>query len=444
MATNLRPYYNRDTFNSPVKGSDGLTVVYGTVNNTPTLSKPHGDDNFIYLDVDMSASNEIAAIGMSMARMYSRVFVSQPFEVSRLLLQVGDWSDNSSYRKHNVHSYDSDVEKQGITEDEDEESDQEIDYFTDLSGDNSFSSLRKRVRNDVQKRLDDNQSQEKADTGASVRLENDSSPSRSDIKILFPHAIEPTSLYILDIMRAIMEKDGVVGLWRGMHTSFVLEALTTTIESWINGFLSSVCDIPDPQFVDVLHSPSPLVSLGAAVLSALATSIILSPVDMIRTRFSVTTFSTTPRSFRQSVMQLKSYTSPISVLIPTALRAGVSCTITRATPYLLFRWARIDKVKYPGIYNFTSLISSVLELVIRLPLETIIRRSHIANLNLESTNLIVQPTPYKGIFSTFWRIGTGQDRIETLYRGWRLSLMATIGNWGVQAAEIENGEKEKF
>lgn len=440
MSTNtLRPYYNPDTFNSPVKGSEGLTVVYNTSTATKSLGAASpsaaNDGNFVYLDVEINGSSETAAIGLTMARLYSRVFISQPFEVSRLLLQVGDWNNRPKAQTDQTDS--SPVP-------EDDESDEEIDYFTDVPRDTSLQAIESRTKGARLHGLRSSSVASNSAISSSAIYTSTTSTRNRSPPVHFPNAIEPVSVHILDIMRALTEKDGMVGLWRGLHTSFVLEALTLTVESWLSGFFSSICGIPDPHFVDVLHSPSPMASLGTVVSAAVVTSLILSPVDVIRTRLAVTTFSTSPRSFRQSLVELRSYTSPLSVLIPTALRSGVSSAIRGCTPYLLYRWVGIDRTKYRGMYNFARLVSSILELGLRLPLETITRRSHIASLELDSASLVVHPVAYHGMFSTFWRIGSGQDRVESLFQGWRLSLIGAIGEWGLEPCQTNRAEKEHF
>ncbi|CAN6633984.1 mitochondrial fusion and transport protein Ugo1p [Trichomonascus vanleenenianus] len=442
MSSNLRPYYNPVTFKSPIKGYDGMGIVTNTSNGTgngdygPVITdKPADRGNFDYLDVDFGSTGDtVSTTGLSMLRLYSKIFLSQPWEVSRLLLQVGDWNEPGKRRVSIKGSADSPTTTTSSTttpyvEEEEEEEDTELDYFTAVTGEN------------LRPRPSDRTQRERKRRSPHHQQHHSRRGSRSGPE--YDNLIRNVSIRFVDIISALNEKDGFKGLWRGLNTTFIIDALASTIEAWVSGFLSSVSGIPDPHFVEVVHSPNPLISLFAAVTANIVTAVVLSPLDMIRTRMTVTTFdSKYARSVRTSLWQLESFNTPMLVLIPTVLHSGLTSLVSKATPYLLYTRFGIDSFKSPSLYNIFTLFSSLFELGLKLPFETMMRRAHIASMHLDPNSLIIRPKEYPGVLGTFWNVIMGNDSIETLFRGWRVSLAGTLGEWGVKAIQ-SGGEKSK-
>jgi hypothetical protein len=425
MANNLRPYYNPNTFNSPVKGNESIRFVTGTSSGDSSYGGsgiPVARGGFDYLDVDLGGTGDsISGVGISLARLYSKVFVSQPWEVSRLLLQVGQWDERGSERTQRTPS---------VAVEEEEDEDEEVNYFTAVTGDYNLSREWSGTKND-----DEEVVVEKKKKKDSLVVQDEG----------YPEMIRTISLNFVDIFSALNEKDGFRGLWRGLNTSFIIDALSSTIEAWLSGFFSSISGVPDPHFVEVLHSPNPIVSLGTALCATVLTSVIISPIDMIRTRLAVTTFNSKyPRSIRTSLWQLDGYISSTSVLIPTVLHSGVPNLIRRATPYFLYTRLGVDKFNSPSLYSLLTLFSSLFELGVKLPLETIMRRAHLDSLQLDPQGLIIKPAEYHGVLTTLWNVILGYDSPQALFRGWRVSVVGTIGEWGVNAIQSSEREKERF
>lgn len=460
MTSNLRPYYNPATFNSPIKGGESIGFVTGTSNSDTSYgssgmhrSKSAGGSGFDYLDVDFGGTGDsITGIGISLTRLYSKVFVSQPWEVSRLLLQVGQWDDElAKYGKKSIRRTRTTVDQTTANEtsEDEEDEDEEINYFTAVTGDYNLSKEWSAARDE---QTTGSGEEEEEDDDVIVEHNHVTPPTPGSIKkrkqrdnSKYLETIQVATTNLVDILSALNEKDGFKGLWRGINTSFIIDALGSTIEAWLSGFFSSISGIPDPHFVEVLHSPNPIVSLGAALCATVLTSVIISPIDMIRTRLAVTTFGTQyPRSIRTSLWETENYLSPTSVLIPTVLYSGIPGFINKATPYFLYIKLGIDKFNSPSLYSLLTLCSSLFELAIKLPLETIVRRAHLDSLQLDPESLIVKPIEYHGVLSTFWNVMLGYDRPDTLFRGWRVSVVGAIGEWGVNAIQSSERAKERF
>lgn len=458
MTNALRPYYNAETFESPVKSHQGLTVVHGgnTENSSFIATSParkvsRGDHNanFVYLDLDVGGDN-IQAIGATILRLYTRVLVSQPFEVARVLLQVGNWdsttatANGSSGRKGASSTTPTDSKtRNGLNRSQyggsiyDEIGDGELDddYSDGESSDedvNFFSSI-------------DEDGKRPTSTRKIHRLKRNPGSPRSDRE--YVHAITPMTLHLMDVLSALQQADGLKGMWRGLHTTFVLEAAASVVESWVSGFISSVAAIPDPHFVPILHSPSPMASLAAAVCAAVSTTLLLMPFDVIKVRFFTTTFATKPRSFRACCSRLTSFRSPSLVLIPAALSTGLSSLIQLATPYFLYTRMGIDRFSAPSLFNIGLLISSLFTMTVKLPLETMMHRAevkHLQDTGIKPSNLIIRPKQYSGVAHTIWDVMVGRERIDSLYKGWRLSATAAIAEWGVYAIQQADKTPEHF
>lgn len=62
--------------------------------------------------------------------------------------------------------------------------------------------------------------------------------------------------------------------------------LVTTLESWTSSFLSAILSLPDPGVGEIADSAYPLASLGVAVAACTITAVILSPIDVVRTKYA--------------------------------------------------------------------------------------------------------------------------------------------------------------
>lgn len=454
MTNALRPYYNAETFQSPVKGHQRLTVVHGGNNSSAgselvATSASHRSDqsNFVYLDLEMGGDS-IQAIGSTILRLYSRVLVSQPFEVAKVLLQVGNWeacpstpseSSTSSSNLPTPSSTNSYLDHLDNDSDEDSESsDEELAFFSSNAerseGAGSGPGEGGRER-ESQSRL----------TRRVRRPRKNPSTSRTEKD--YVNAIAPATQQLLDVVAVLQQTDGLKGLWRGVHTTFVLGAAASMIESWVSGFISAVAALPDPHIVPILHSPSPLASLSAAVLAAVSSAVILLPFDAIKIRFFTTTFATKPRSFRTCVSRLTSFRSPSTILIPSVLNTGLSSLIQLATPYVLYTRLGIDRFSAPSLYNIGMLLSSLFTITIKLPLETMMRRAQVnelQNSGMKPASFIIRPKPYTGVAQTLWDVIVGKEPIQNLYKGWRLSTTAAVAEWGVTAIQQSDNRPEHF
>ncbi|OCK97306.1 mitochondrial carrier [Cenococcum geophilum 1.58] len=329
---------------------------------------------------------------------------------------------------------------------------------------------------------------------------NSSTPTPSFTKP--PHKLElrkPDSL--LEALAQIWAKESAWGVWKGTNITFVYNFLLKTSESWTRSLLSALLNVPDPALLgsaangigglDIIDSPNPLVSLVVAVAAAAITGLALAPLDLIRTRLIVTPTSSTPRNIYPSLRSLPSLMIPPQLVPVTLLHSALPTLFSTSTPLLLRSSLSIDPILTPATYSISTFLSSTVELFLRLPLETVLRRGQVTVLqefenerlsgayrNLRSHSrkpsrdeattrnfkTIVDVGPYKGVIGTMWfivreegvsvigpvagatkvpqtpksgfvpkaRVRKGQG-IRGLWRGWRVGFWGLVGVWGAAA-----------
>ncbi|KAF2022924.1 Rrp15p-domain-containing protein [Setomelanomma holmii] len=290
----------------------------------------------------------------------------------------------------------------------------------------------------------------------------------------------------------------------GTNVAFIYNFLLKTTESWLRSAISAILNVPDPGLMtsasgigglDIIDSPSPLMSLGVAVTATAIAAALLAPLDLIRTRLIVTPISSSPRSIYPSLALLPSLSVSPKILPATLLHACIPTLISSSTPLLLRSTLSIDPILTPTTYSFGTFLSSVSELFVRLPLETVLRRGQVAVLQDHeeerisssyrtlptsrqrsptdesdtSFKTIVEPGQYRGVLGTMWfitreegitivgpnaakaasaksmgferpsRMRKGQG-VHGLWRGWRVGVWGLVGIWGAAAMGGGGGE----
>lgn len=300
-------------------------------------------------------------------------------------------------------------------------------------------------------------------------------------------------------------------MWKGTNVTFVYNFLLKTTENWTRSMLSALLNVPDPGLLgasasgigglDIIDSPSPLMSLAVAVAATALAATLLAPLDLIRTRLIVTSTSSAPRTIYPSLSLLPSFSVSPSLLPATLLHATIPTFISSSTPLFLRSFLAVDPIVTPTAYSFATFCSATTELFVRLPLETVLRRGQVAVLqdhendrlaaeyrhvpdsramkspvygldedtSVRCFHTVVEPGPYRGVLGTMWfivrdegvqvvgpgaikgkavapasfsariRIRKGQG-VHGLWRGWRVGFWGLVGVWGAAAMGGGGGE----
>ena len=459
----LRPYYV-----PPTIGHEP------SVHNA-TASAPKGapaGSSFSFPDLDYSdyVPEGSASVAGSVKKLldgavwkYTSVLMAQPFEVAKLILQVHVAQDEDVDPVRPKHSARSSYREEYI-EDSENSSDDEPNYFT------SAAAFEEEPRySPARGRRGRPQREESMGSGRGSR-QPEQSPYRLKIK-------DPRSL--LDALSSLSANSGPFSLWRATNSTFIYGILSRTLESFIRSFLAATFGVPDPDILiptasgaipnaSILGAASPMVAVLIATASSAITSLLLAPIDAARTRLILTPSSNEPRSLLATLQTLKpSYIIPSHLAPITFLVSTIPAAISTSTPLFLRSYLKLDPTLNPTSWSVGTFLGSTLDLTLRFPLETVLRRAQIAtwtapNLGPPSSNskrkalqtIVPVPQSYRGVLPTLWGIVREEGYSETtkdklaaaagkaprrkrkgqgvggLYRGWRVGMWGLVGVWG--------------
>lgn len=206
-------------------------------------------------------------------------------------------------------------------------------------------------------------------------------------------------------------KEGVLALFKGALTTFLMDISNATLQPALYGLLSIFVPgsratvLPASELftsgvdLPLSYSPRPWRALSVVFLSHVATGVLISPLDLVRTRLvaqslvpttSVSTSTTNRRGWwsgrkyiwpwdalhtirREEGGWIGVYLHP-NLLVPTLLDYTFRPLIALATPLLIDQVLRTEPGAAPARYALAELVVSTLGLLVTLPIETIRRR----------------------------------------------------------------------
>ncbi|KAL8938331.1 MAG: hypothetical protein Q9216_003954 [Gyalolechia sp. 2 TL-2023] len=477
----LRPYYIPPSVGRPPNTS--TTGNVGGRNGSQTTSSSFGSsarnilaemDYSEYLsDSSPSSTATIKTIAEQAVWKYSSVFLAQPFEVAKTVLQVRAPSSgqkgpsqtpaSDEARRRRIQHRANDVyQDYEVSSDSDYDSPS---YFTATAPLKDTPTRQSRARR-RQGSLD-------LDPNSNVTPSHAPSAPKSS-----PHSLDlksPSSLTAA--LSLLWQTEGAWGVWKGTNSTYFHSILLSTMTSFTRSFLAAIFAIPDPSLafqlspsvgsaggLDILSSPTPVFSLAVAVSAASVAGIILAPLDIARTKLMLTPSTHPPRSVMSTLNSLSSWTLPWSIAPVTFLHSTLPTLLSTSLPLFLRSKLSIDPLLTPNVYAVATFIGQGLELGIKLPLETVLRRGqiHVAQTMVTGQGMqtVVEAGPYKGLIGTMRSIvyEEGERRtkpiqaaatvagrpgrpvresqprkgqgLEGLWRGWRIGMWGLIGVWG--------------
>jgi len=184
------------------------------------------------------------------------------------------------------------------------------------------------------------------------------------------------------------------------------------------------------------------------------------------------------RGLIHELKQLPSWVCPPQLFVPTVLHSIISPVMIHTTPLILRSHFAIDPVLTPTTFSLFSFLSQAVELFVKLPLETVLRRGQMAVLasppyySGKELDTVVDVGSYRGPIGTMWMIvreeGTRGDTelvkpvgpaaarkmkiqmnqngqgVEGLWRGWRVGMWGLVGMWGAAAMGGIGGNGGEF
>ncbi|PQE06990.1 Mitochondrial carrier domain protein [Rutstroemia sp. NJR-2017a BBW] len=473
----LRPYYIPPSIGIPPEvplSTNSTTHGVGLKNGSAASYASSARDIFSDIDYSDYLADTSPSTIESLQKLindtftnYAGILCAQPFEVAKTVLQVKlqDPVDGSSPAGavENIRKRPSNNRGSLYDDNPSDDSDaDETSYFTSAAP-QAKSPSRSRSRRRY-------------------------SSEGSDYKTTPPPKAPPKPAHQLVLKRSdsIMEvigqewsKEGAWGVWKATNVTFIYGITHKTLESWLRSMISAVLNIPDPGLAtaDVVGSPNPWTSLGVTVAAAATAGLILAPMDLVRTKLILTPTSSAKRSLAHNLNTLPSYVCHPLLLVPTILHSIIKPTISHCTSLILRTRLAIDPLLTPGTYSTFMFLSQTLEIFVKLPVETVLRRAQVAVLTspqyTEDSELktVVDVGPYNGVVGTMWSIAreeggsTDQESVsktggaktvkkvkrvqrkgqgmDGLWRGWRVGVWGLVGMYGSRAMSgAGSGESE--
>ncbi|CAI4059389.1 hypothetical protein SKDZ_04G6620 [Saccharomyces kudriavzevii ZP591] len=381
-------------------------------------------------------------------RRYFQLLIQQPFDVARLLTQVGEFQVpntivNESRPEPPIILRDEEAGAAGEEEEGYGYDEEEIDFFP------------------VERKM----AEANSNTPFMVDEADHPHSGLTDSSLI----ITPQSLHTIDVINALFDQEGIRGLWKANNTTFIYNFLSLSIDTWFTGLLSSFLGVPDPYFMEVINSSDISKSFILAFGAGVFTSIILLPVDLIRTRLIVTSFKrkkngktnvkskiTNTRSLRQLIRcwswRKNGVSIPLDMWSLTILQSINNSFFNKLFDLVIYNQFHIEKYSQTVMYNTMKFFSKSIELFIKLPVENLLRRCQLNYLlndqrllfKVDSTELIVKPKKYNGIWDVV-RNNSKTDRGQ-LWNGWKVGVISLICGYGLQMInKVDiNMEQEKF
>ncbi|PWY98797.1 mitochondrial carrier [Testicularia cyperi] len=189
---------------------------------------------------------------------------------------------------------------------------------------------------------------------------------------------------VWEMMKAVGRgKEGWLGLWKGSLTSFVLETTSATIQPIVSSILSLFAPTAMSP-LPLAYAPYPYKTLGLLLSSHLITGIIVSPLDLVRTRLIAQSTLAAHRKYSGPYDAIKkmlreeggwktAYLHP-NLLIPAILDFTLRPLLSLGAPLLIEHTLRLEPNTHPISYAIAELAVSTASLCVTLPIETVRRR----------------------------------------------------------------------
>ncbi|KAF7187028.1 Mitochondrial fusion and transport protein UGO1 [Pseudocercospora fuligena] len=486
----LRPYYIPPSVGptpsvSTAQGATRTSATNASIRQSSSFSNS-ARDYLPEIDIDIKSTTSEAwshtrSLFDTLAWRYTSVILAQPFDVAKTILQVSlppsaATATPQKKRKGQSTGYGSSSRGRAGRPEFSEDSDEgdESDRTDDIPDYFSATAPRSRSPRKRKKTPPSEDLSQSPTPRPRNRREQDGDDYKVNIK-------KPES--VMHAVSALYNTSGAVGLWRASNTTFLYSILLRTTDSFIRSLLLAILGLPEltgpdqaglaPGLsmsgaagfsgIDLSDSPNAIGSLIVLGVSSCLTGLLLAPLDLVRTRLIVTPISHGKRGLVSNLKRLPSFVAPSDMWLPTALYHAIPNIFSAATPLFLRRQLRMTPELTPSLWSLASFATTLTELFIRLPLETVARRAQVASIKQAEPDvpLIVEPAPYSGVWGTVYGIMYAEGETTTksangmlrtrrgqgasgLVRGWRIGFWGLVGVWGAGALGPGDSKNREF
>lgn len=215
----------------------------------------------------------------------------------------------------------------------------------------------------------------------------------------------------------------------GQRVTWVYEMLRTTLRPALENALNDMFGLYDDT-IPLLHLDNVTPNISTIVVSHLVIGLLLSPLEIIRTRLIVQSASPLASKYKGPIHALRTLfyeeggLSGVYLysknLLPTLFYHTITPLLQCSTPLIIARLFHISAADNPILYGAAELALSTLGLLMMLPVETIRKRLHCQVNTGEpfKSTVALRPAPYRGFFDAMYKImkeeGTRNKRTITL------------------------------
>ncbi|KAL1920393.1 uncharacterized protein VTP21DRAFT_770 [Calcarisporiella thermophila] len=350
---------------------------------------------------------------------------ANPFQVGQTLLQV-QYLPTAAKRKGKEKTEDSHEHGRDYDDDEEEDfyaSDSHHAHTTDDS-ENLSEGATKLNPNDpvLQKHLPSDS------MGYLVRTNIYDDSTRPSFRV------KPLESGIWDSMGVLVKHpdEGWRSLFKGQFTDWLYEMMQLFLQPSIEGSLNDSFGLYDDA-VPFEHLDNAGPNIATLVSSHLIVGVLLSPIELVRTRLIVQTASKKHRKYKGLLDALRTITAEEGLthlyfgshLLPTLLYHTLGPLITTTTPLIIERVMGISSEESPILYGLAQFGLSTLELLVTLPLDTIRKRlqlqrkARVRDGRELETVVEVRQAPYSGMIDCAKKMI--REEGEKGWLGWRLA-----------------------
>ncbi|KAK9704582.1 hypothetical protein K7432_010111 [Basidiobolus ranarum] len=311
------------------------------------------DHRSIHVERRMSAKGLAAYAALK----YFSTALVNPFEVGQTLLQVQYLPKDDGEEKIALEQHD--------TQDNDEDMDEdELEYFNvQLNSTIDPSSGQSKMPADHM--------------GYLIRKSVYDDSTRPE------YQLSPLDTNIWGVIKALVKQptEGWPSLWKGQLANWLYDMAHLFLQPSLEGVLNDAFDFHDTTTA-LVHPDSASSSVTVLVASHLAIGILLSPLELVRTRLIVQTSSKSHRKYEGLFDCLKTIITEEGFrslywshnFLPTVLYHTLSPLISNTIPIVIDRVFHIDSLESPFVYSLIELALNTLDILITLPLDTIRKR----------------------------------------------------------------------
>ncbi|KAI8061324.1 mitochondrial carrier domain-containing protein [Thamnidium elegans] len=220
---------------------------------------------------------------------------------------------------------------------------------------------------------------------------------------------------VLEILNLIMKQptEGWKALFKGQRVTWIYEMLRTVLRPGLESSLNDIFGLYDDT-IPLLHLDSVTPNISTIVVSHLVIGLLLSPLEIIRTRLVVQSSSPLCSKYNGPVHALRTMFHEegglkgvyfhSKNLFPTLLYHTITPLLSCSTPLIIARLFHIFPADSPILYGAAELALSTLGLVVMLPIETIRKRLQSQVQGDFKSAVALRPAPYRGFFDALYKI----------------------------------------